>query len=198
MNLHLLSGSPSHMGARFDGEGTNFAVFSANATRLNLCLFSPDGKTETHRLVLPERTGDIWHGYVKGIAPGTLYGYRAEGIYAPDQGHRFNPNKLLMDPYTRELSGNWSGNSATLGYVASASSKDLSFDSRDSAPFVPKCVVSDPELFAHIEPRADTDWSNTLIYEAHPKGLTMENTDVADDVRGTYEALASEPMLEHL
>lgn len=198
MSLHLLSGNPHHMGARFDGEGTNFAVFSANAARINLCVFSPDGKTETQRLSLPERTGDIWHGYVKGIAPGTLYGYRAEGIYAPDQGHRFNPNKLLMDPYTRELSGTWSNSSATLGYVASASSQDLSFDSRDSAPYVPKSVVSEPSLYSHIEPKADNDWSQALIYEAHPKGLTKEHAKVAEYLRGTYEALASNEMLEHL
>lgn len=198
MSLHLLSGNSHHMGARFDGEGTNFAVFSANATRIKLCLFSADGETETHRLTLPERTGDIWHGYVKGIGPGTRYGYRADGIYAPDQGHRFNPNKLLMDPYARELFGTWSNNSATLGYVASASSQDLSFDSRDSAPYVPKSVVSDPDLFAHIEARPDSDWSQTLIYEAHPKGLTKEHPSVAENLRGTYEALASEPMLEHL
>ncbi|MEP0944785.1 MAG: glycogen debranching protein GlgX [Rhizobiaceae bacterium] len=198
MKVQLRSGNHHHMGARFDGEGTNFAVFSANASRMNLCLFSPDGQTEIDRLALPERTGNIWHGYAPGVRPGTLYGYRAKGIYAPEQGHRFNPNKLLMDPYARELSGNWTNSSATLGYVASATSQDLSFDSRDSAPFVPKSVVSEPDLFTHIEPRPDTDWSETLIYEAHPKGLTMEHPTLTNNIQGTYEALASEPMLEHL
>ena len=198
MKVRLRSGNHHHMGARFDGNGTNFAVFSANATGINLCLFSPDGKTEIDRLPLPERTGNIWHGYAPGIRPGDLYGYRAEGIYAPDQGHRFNANKLLMDPYTRELSGTWFNNSATLGYVKSAVTQDLSFDNRDSAQFVPKSVVSDPELFSHIESHAGTDWSQTLIYEAHAKGQTMEHLGIADHVRGTYEALASEPMLEHL
>ncbi|MEP1206259.1 MAG: glycogen debranching protein GlgX [Rhizobiaceae bacterium] len=198
MKLQMQSGNHHHMGARFDGEGTNFAVFSANASQIHLCLFSADGKTELDRQPLPERTGHVWHGYAPGVKPGSLYGFRADGIYAPDQGHRFNPNKLLMDPYARELSGGWTNNSATLGYVAEAESQDLSFDNRDSAPFVPKSVVSSPELFSHIEPRPDTDWTNTLVYEAHPKGLTMENPDIPQSVRGTYEALASEPMLEHL
>jgi isoamylase len=198
MKVQLQSGSPNHMGARFDGEGTNFAVFSANASLIHLCLFSPDGKTETDRLPLPERTGHVWHGYAAGIVPGCLYGFRAEGIYAPEQGHRFNPNKLLMDPYAREMRGVWSNNSATLGYVDGAKSLDLSFDNRDSAPFVPKSVVSHPELFEHVEPRVDTDWSNTLIYEAHPKGLTKLHPDIADAVKGSYEALASDAMLDHL
>jgi glycogen operon protein len=198
MKVNLRSGNHHHMGARFDGEGTNFAVFSANAARINLSLFAPDGMTELDRLPLPERTGDIWHGYAPGVRPGDLYGYRAEGIYAPDQGHRFNPNKLLMDPYARELSGSWTNNTATLGYVPSAASQDLSFDGRDSAAFVPKSVVSDPLLFNNIEARADSDWEQTLIYEAHPKGLTMEHPAISENVRGTYEALASEPMLEHL
>ena len=198
MKLHLQSGTHNHLGARFDGEGTNFAVFSANASQIYLCVFSSDGKTELDRQSLPERTGSVWHGYVDGLQPGTLYGYRADGIYAPDQGHRFNPNKLLLDPYTRELAGSWTNNSATLGYVANSSTQDLSFDNRDSAPFVPKSVVSTPELFTHIEDRPNNDWSNTLIYEAHPKGLTKLHPAIPSGIQGTYEALASEPMLEHL
>ena len=198
MSLQLKVGQPNHMGARYDGEGTNFAVFSANATAMNLCVFSADGQTETARVRLPERTGHVWHGYVPGLKPGTLYGYRAEGIYAPELGHRFNSNKLLMDPYTRELRGAWKHDSAQLGYKSSAASQDLTFDDRDSAQFVPKSVISDPELFQHIEPRIDIDWAQTLIYEAHPKGLTMQHPAVPENVRGTYEGLASEPILEHL
>ncbi len=197
-NLQFQEGSPNQMGARFDGEGTNFAVFSAHASKIDLCLFSPDGKTEIARQPLPERNGPVWHGYVPGLAPGALYGFRAHGAYAPEQGHRFNSNKLLMDPYTRELSGDWSGNSATLGYDISSSGEDLSFNNRDSAPFVPKSVVSDPGLFTSIEKRPCNDWSDPLIYEAHPKGLTMQHPEVPADVKGTYEGLASEPMLEHL
>ncbi|MGI9364238.1 MAG: glycogen debranching protein GlgX, partial [Rhizobiaceae bacterium] len=198
MSAQILAGTPHQLGARYDGEGTNFAVFSANATRINLCLYSNDGQMELQRIPLPERSGDIWHGYVRGVAPGNLYGYRAEGIYEPEQGHRFNPNKLLMDPYTRELNGIWSNNSATLGYVKGASSQDLSFDNRDSAPFVPKSVVSAPDLLIHSEPRANTEWSDALIYEAHVKGLTQEHSAVSDQIRGTYDGLASDAILDHL
>lgn len=198
MSLQLLSGRSNHLGARFDGEGTNFAVFSANAKRISLCLFSPDGKTEVERIALPERSGHVWHGYAPGIKPGALYGYRAEGIYAPEQGHRFNVNKLLMDPYARELKGAWISNSAQFGYQKGAASQDLTFDDRDSAPFVPKSVVSMPQLYTGMEPRDDTDWSQTLIYEAHVKGMTMEHPDVPDRIKGTYEGLASDAILEHL
>ena len=198
MNLQFRPGSPNQLGARFDGEGTNFAVFSAHAAKMELCVFSPDGTRELARKALPERTGPIWHGLVPGLAPGTPYGFRAHGSYAPEQGHRFNPNKLLMDPYTRELRGNWTDNKATLGYDAASSGLDLSFDTRDSAPYVAKSVVSDPDLFSHIEARPNGDWSEALIYEAHPKGLTMEHARVPDNVRGTYEGLASDAMLEHL
>ena len=198
MPIKLTAGRPNHLGARFDGEGTNFAVFSANASQVYLAMFSEDGAIETDRVALSERTGHVWHGYAPGLKPGSLYGYRVDGVYAPEQGHRFNVNKLLMDPYAREMHGPWIDDAATLGYTKGAASADLSFDRRDSAPFVPKCVVSEPELFDHIEPRENLDWAQTLIYEAHPKGLTMQHPQVAEKVRGTYEALASEPVLEHL
>ncbi len=198
MTLHLRTGRPHQLGARFDGEGTNFAVFSANADRINLCLFSPDGSTELDRVRLPERTGHILHGYAPGLKPGSLYGLRAEGTYSPEQGHRFNPNKLLLDPYAREFKGSWADNSALLGYVENAASQDLSFDRRDSARFVPKSVVSDPALLNHIEHRGDVDWSHTLIYEAHVKGMTMEFPGLPDTIRGSYEGLASDAVLDHL
>jgi len=198
MKNPLRSGSPRQLGARHDGEGTNFAVFSANATRMELCVFSPDGGTELARHSLPERSGAIWHGYAPGLAPGTPYGFRAHGSYAPEQGHRFNPNKLLMDPYTREFCGNWSNHKATLGYDARSSGQDLSFDARDSAPYVAKSVVSAPSLFTSSAPKAQSDWREALIYEAHPKGLTQQNRQVPEAVRGTYEGLASEPMIAHL
>ncbi len=198
MKLDLGSGTHRQLGARFDGEGTNFAVFSANATQIDLCVFSPDGRTELARQRLPERTGPIWHGYAPGLGAGTPYGFRAHGSYAPEMGHRFNPNKLLLDPYARELRGAWSNHPATLGYDAASSGQDLSFDSRDSAPYVAKSVISDPQLFTRIEARPDPDWSAALIYEAHAKGLTQEHPGVPDHLKGTYEGLASEPMLEHL
>ncbi|WP_300061226.1 glycogen debranching protein GlgX [uncultured Roseobacter sp.] len=194
----ITSGSPARLGAQFDGEGVNFAIFSAHASKIELCLFSPDGHRETTRLALPERTGDIWHGYVTGLQPGTLYGYRAHGVYAPERGHRFNPNKLLLDPYTRELRGAWRNDPATLGYDRSSSAEDLSFDSRDSAPFVPRSVISDPDIFAACARPAGTPWDETLIYEAHVKGLTQRHPDVAEGLRGTYDGLASDPVIDHL
>ncbi len=198
LKLKLLSGSANQLGARFDGEGTNFAVFSAHAQQIDLCVFSADGKNELARCPLPERTGPVWHGYAPGLMPDTPYGFRAHGSYAPEQGHRFNPNKLLMDPYTRELRGAWKNHASTLGYDSASSGLDLSFDPRDSAPYVAKSVVSDPALFSHVEPRGDCDWADALIYEAHVKGLTQQHPDVADAVRGTYDGLASDAMLDHL
>ena len=196
--LELQSGSSNQLGARFDGEGTNFAVFSAHAQQIDLCVFSDDGSTELARYPLPERTGPVWHGHAPGLMPGTLYGYRAHGSYAPERGHRFNSNKLLMDPYARELRGAWSHHPATLGYDITSSGQDLSFDPRDSAPYVPKSVVSDPDLFSQIERRHDCDWAETLIYEAHVKGLTQEHPGVSEAVRGTYDGLASDVVLDHL
>ncbi len=196
--LKLQAGRSHRLGASFDGEGTNFAVFSANAQSIDLCIFSPDGKTEVARHKLPERTGPVWHGYAPGLVPGTAYGYRANGSYAPERGHRFNPNKLLLDPYTREFRGSWSNHAATLGYDVASSGQDLSFDPRDSAAYVPKSVVSDPALFSRLERPAARDRAESLIYEAHTKGLTQEHPGVAERLKGTYEGLASEAIIEHL
>ncbi len=146
--LKLQAGSSHQLGARFDGDGTNFAVFSANAQRSNCASFRRMARPSLPVIALPERTGPVWHGYAPGLKPGTLYGFRAHGTYAPEHGHRFNPNKLLLDPYTRELRGAWTNHPATLGYDLASSGQDLSFDPRDSAPFVPKSVVSDPSLFS--------------------------------------------------
>jgi glycogen operon protein len=197
-NHKLSSGSPNTLGAHHDGGGVNFAVFSENATKIELCLFSADGSRETARIALPERTGPVWHGYLADLPIGTLYGFRAYGTYAPEHGHRFNPHKLLLDPYTREMHGDWVNHPATLGYDAGSSAQDLSFDTTDSAPFVPKSVVSDPALFEGLRAGRHKATDNDLIYEAHPKGATMVNADVPEPLRGTYEGLASAPMLEHL
>lgn len=194
----ISGGTATRLGAHHDGNGVNFAVFSEHCSAMELCLFSPDGKTETARLKLPERTGPIWHGYIEGLAIGSLYGYRAYGNYAPEHGHRFNPHKLLIDPYTREFFGGFENNPATLGYDKDSAREDLSFDETDSAPFVPKSVVSDPALFEKINPVRHKPAAHDLIYEAHVKGLTQLNTDVPEALRGTYEGLASDPILEHL
>jgi len=194
----LTSGYAQLLGATADESGVNFAVFSEHATAIELCLFSPDGKTETTRVCLPEKSGPVWHGHVRGLAPGTRYGYRAHGSYMPEQGHRFNPHKLLLDPYAREYAGHWSGDVATLGYDPHSAELDLSFNTSDSAPFVPKSVVSDPELFPRLTQASPGLPTAEFIYEAHVKGLTQQHPGIPESVRGTYDGLASDVMIEHL
>ncbi len=195
---HILHGSAATLGATVHPDGVNFAVFSANARQVDLCLFSADGKSQEQQLALPEKSGPIWHGFVPDLKPGTLYGYRVHGDYLPDQGHRFNPNKLLLDPYTRELSGKWRNISILQGYDNKSPEEDLSFDTRDSAAFVPKSVVSDSSLFKKLEVKAYDHYEYELIYEAHVKGLSQLHPDVPSAVRGTYEGLASDAVIEHL
>ncbi len=197
-SIEMSGGSPNRLGAHHDGSGVNFAVFSENARKIELCLFSADGPREFARIALPEQTGPVWHGYIKDLPVGTLYGYRAHGPYAPEHGHRFNPNKLLLDPYTREISGDWVNDPAILGYDGASSAQDLSFDTTDSAPYVPKSVVSDPALFEGLPAGTHNAQNRDLIYEAHPKGATMANMAVPEQLRGNYEGLASDAMLAHL
>ena len=194
----LLPGRPNPMGVHWDGEGANVAVFSENATGIELCLFSEDGGQETERLALPERSGSVWHGYLPGLAPGALYGLRAHGPHAPERGHRFNPNKLLLDPYARALHGRFVPGDACLGYDPASPEGDLSFSRVDSAPAMPKCVVTAPAPPVPAGERPDTPWAETVIYEAHAKGLTRLWPKLPRELRGTYEALAAEPVLEHL
>ncbi|MEM6823902.1 MAG: glycogen debranching protein GlgX [Pseudomonadota bacterium] len=192
-SLTLSAGAPAPIGATPDEGGTNFAVFSAHATRMVLCLYDPSGREI--RVDLPEREGDIWHGHVAGIRPGQLYGYRAYGPYRPTEGHRFNPNKLLMDPYARRLTGHPVWHDALLGFTASDPKGDLSFDTRDSAPYMPRSVVA--ENYVPLRPRRPgTRLRDTVIYEAHVKGLTQRHPEV--DARGTFQGLASDPILDHL
>ena len=194
----LSAGRSSPLGVHWDGEGANVAVFSEHATRIELCLFSEDGRRETERLILPERSGPVRHGHVSGLAPGARYGLRVHGPYAPEHGHRFNPHKLLLDPYARALHGRFAVGDACLGYDPASPDRDLSFSSVDSAPAMPKCVVSAPFLPVPDDERPDTPWAETVIYEAHPKGLTRLWAALPEELRGTYEALAAEPVLEHL
>jgi len=198
MAIEVKSGRANRLGAHFDGEGTNFAVFSENAAKVTLCLFSSDGRHEEHRIDLPERTGAVWHGYVPGLRPGALYGYRVDGPYAPERGHRFNPNKLLLDPYTREIYGTFTEHDATYGYQIGAPEGDMSFSTADSARHVPKSVVSDPADFPMDAKPLVCGHDGGLIYEAHVKGATMLHPEVPEKLRGTYDGFASEPMLEHL
>ena len=148
MNKLMLAGSYHTLGAHWDGEGVNFALFSAHAESVELCLFDASGKTETARYAMAEQTHDIWHGYLPGLAPGTVYGYRVYGPYNPHAGHRFNHNKLLLDPYARQLIGEFKWTDAHFGYCQNHPDKDLSFDTRDNADFMPKRVVTAPVVIA--------------------------------------------------
>ena len=141
------AGQSYPLGANYDDKGVNFALFSACAERVELCLFDPTGQHEIARLELPEYTHEVWHGYVPDLQPGALYGYRVYGPYDPENGHRFNPHKLLLDPYARALTGELNWNAAHFGYELGHDDLDLSFDTRDSAPFTPKCRVIDPRVF---------------------------------------------------
>jgi glycogen operon protein len=185
------------LGATFDGEGTNFALFSENATGVELCLFDDKGGAETHRLDLPAMEGGIWHGYLPGIGPGQVYGYRVHGPYAPTEGHRFNPSKLLLDPYARELRGDITWDNALHGYVLEDADDDTP-DLRDSAAFMPKAVVVDPDFDWDSDRALHTRWQDSLIYEAHVRGLTMRHPDVPKADRGTFQGLAAPAVVDHL
>ncbi|HVF92969.1 MAG TPA: glycogen debranching protein GlgX [Sphingomonas sp.] len=194
----LEGGLPYPLGATFDGDGINFAVFSAYAERIVLCLFDPSGRRELKRLVLPEWTDEVWHGYLPDAGPGLLYGYRAYGPYAPAQGHRFNPNKLLLDPYARRLAGEIRWTDALHGYRIGSAKEDLSFDRRDSAAAMPKAVVVDDHFDWSRDNRPNTPWSETVIYEAHVKGLTRLMELVPARERGTFAALGHPAVIAHL
>ena len=191
----LSAGQPAPLGATPTAGGVNFALFSDNATRVTLCLFSDDGKREVARLDLLPGEGGIWHGHVAGLRPGALYGYRVDGPHAPEAGHRFNPAKLLLDPYARGLTGHPVWDDALYGYDPASPEADLSLNTADSAPFMPRCVVVDPafDWQGDAPPRTPTDQS--VIYEAHVRGLTMRHPAVP--APGSFAALASDPMLEH-
>ncbi|MFO8126417.1 glycogen debranching protein GlgX, partial [Yoonia sp.] len=188
-------GRPSPLGATLDPDGVNFAVFSRYATKVMLCLFDEDGH-ENQIITLPEREGHVWHGYFPGMKAGQQYGFRMDGLYDPENGHRFNPYKLLVDPYAKQLTGHPKWNDALFGYQTGHKDKDLSFDKTDSAPYMPRCVVVDPSFNWDnaAEPRHALE--SSIIYEAHVKGLTAGRRDIPN--RGTYLAMASGPILEHL
>lgn len=190
----IIAGLPTPLGATFDGAGVNFAVFSQHGERVTLCLF--DDRNRETRLDLPERDGHVWHGYVPELRPGQKYGLRVHGPYRPQDGHRFNPNKLLTDPYAKRLTGSPRGHDALFGYRAGHAEADLSFDRRDSAQYVPKSVVVDPSFAWGGDKPPRRPMSESVIYEAHVKGLTAGRHDIPH--RGTYLAMASDPILEHL
>ncbi|MFO0729564.1 MAG: glycogen debranching protein GlgX [Nitrospiraceae bacterium] len=192
-------GRPYPLGATWDGEGVNFSLFSENATAVELCLFDgPDAEQETHRIRLEERTDQVWHVYIPGLWPGQHYGYRVHGPYAPEEGHRFNPHKLLIDPYAKSIAGTIEWADAMFGYRIGDAELDLSFDERNNAGNIPKSVVIDQAFTWGGDRPLKTPWSRTVIYEAHVKGFTARHPDVPDHMRGTYAALTTPAVIDHL
>src|SRR4051794_28708298 len=196
-NGRIREGRPHPLGASWDGLGVNFALFSANAAKVELCLFDEKGEQELERIALPEYTDEVWHGYLPDARPGTVYGYRIHGPYEPAAGHRFNPNKLLLDAYAKQVVGQLTWNPALFGYVLE-SGDDSTFDTRDSAPFMLKARVIDPAFTWGRERRPETPWELTALYEMHVKGFTQRHPGVPQGLRGTYAGLMTPAVLNYI
>ncbi|MGL6062177.1 MAG: glycogen debranching protein GlgX, partial [Bradyrhizobium sp.] len=186
----IREGKPFPLGATWDGLGVNFALFSAHATKVELCLFDESGEEEIERYELPEYTDEVWHGYLPSARPGTVYGYRVHGPFEPDAGHRFNPNKLLIDPYAKQLVGQLQWGQWLFGYRLEHPEKDRSFDETDSAPYMLKCVVVDPAFTWGPSRKPETSWERTIVYEMHVKGFTQRHPLIPETDRGTFAGLA--------
>ncbi len=197
--MRISEGKPYPLGATADAEGANIAVFSANATKVDVCIFDSDGAREIERFELPEYTDEVFHGHIAGVGPATFYGFRVHGPYEPEAGQRFNPNKLLLDPYARAHAGKLVWDPAVFGYSLGAEGEDLTFDERDSAPFVPKSVIVDPNFDWQGEyRRRSVPWDHTIIYETHVKGFTKLNPEVDENLRGFYAGLGSKPVVDYI
>ena len=199
MTRKVLPGRPYPLGATWDGEGVNFALYSHGAERVELCLFdTAEGEVERERIALPERTWWVRHAYLPGVSPGQLYGYRVHGAYEPERGFRFNPAKLVIDPYARAVAGRLNWEAPVFAYRPGGEDADLSPDGEDDAWGVPKCVVTDPSFDWEGDRWPQHQWNRTVIYEVHVKGLSARHPDVAPEQQGTYAALASPPLVEYL
>ncbi|MFL5393067.1 MAG: glycogen debranching protein GlgX [Myxococcales bacterium] len=192
--MKLRPGRTYPLGAHYDGHGTNFALFSEVATRVELCLFDDNG-TESH-VDLPEMTGFVWHGYAIGLGPGQRYGFRVHGPYNPAEGKRCNPAKLLLDPYARAIEGLPKWNEALYAYVAG--DPDGAKSDADSGPFAPRSIVTNPYFDWHDDKTPRHAWNDTIVYEVHVKGFTQTHPDIPEELRGKYLGLASRPAIEHL
>ncbi|SEM80472.1 glycogen debranching protein GlgX [Nitrosomonas marina] len=193
----LWPGRPYPLGATWDGAGVNFALFSEHAEKVELCVYDKKGHREIQRIILPEQTDRVWHGYLPEARPGLLYGYRVYGPYKPEEGHRFNPNKLLIDPYAKDIHGKLRWSEAHFGYKIHSNRKDLSYNWSDNARSMLKCRVIDPAFTWEDDRPPRTPWHETIIYELHVKGFTRLHPLVPPHLRGTYAALACEPVIEH-
>ncbi len=189
-------GAPYPLGATWDGGGVNFALFSENATAVDLCLF--DAEDVEHRIRMAEQTDLVWHCYLPDVRPGQRYGYRVWGPYDPANGHRFNPNKLLIDPYAKRVEGGIEWNDRVFGYRIGPDGDDSEADDRDSVAHVPRCVVVNTAFVWGTDRQLNTSWERTLIYEVHVKGFTQRHPEVPEGLRGTYAGLASYPAVEYL
>jgi glycogen operon protein len=199
-NSKIWPGRPYPLGATWDGRGVNFSIFSEHATGVDLCLFdSAEARSESLRIPLPEQTDMVWHGYMLDVRPGQLYGYRVHGPYQPQAGHRFNPNKVLLDPYAKAVGRvtHW-GQVEMFGYRVGHPDEDLSFDDRDNAMLAPLGMVIDPAFTWGDDRPPKTRWHKTVIYETHVKGFTKLHPEVPEEFRGSYLGLASEPAIRHL
>src|ERR1700757_5250628 len=194
----IKEGLPFPRGASWDGQGVNFALFSANAAKVELCLFDGRGERELARVELPEHTDQIWHGYIPDIGPETVYGYRVHGPYEPDAGHRFNPNKLVLDPYAKAHVGALTWDPACFGYTLGADGDDLTFDTRDSARFMPKSRVIDPAFSWGRERPPSVPWDRTIIYETHVRGYTKLHPAVPEHLRGTFAGLGRKEVVDYI
>src|SRR3954465_52128 len=191
-------GSPFPLGATWDGLGVNFALFSANAQKVELCLFDDAGQREVERIQLPEYSNEVWHGYLPDARPGTVYGYRVHGPYEPEAGHRFNPNKLVLDPYAKAHVGTLEWDPAVFGYTLGADGDDLTFDKRDSARFMPKGRVIDPAFTWGRERAPSVPWDRTIVYETHVRGYTQLHPAVPEHLRGTYSGLGRKEVVDYI
>jgi glycogen operon protein len=197
--MRVWPGFPYPLGATWDGAGVNFALFSEHAAKVELCLFdSVYAQAEATRIVLPEQTDQVWHGYLPDARPGQFYGYRVHGPYEPDAGQRFNPNKLVLDPYAKAIGrkGHWSD--AMFGYKIGDPAEDLSFDDRDNAAYASLGMVIDPAFTWGEDRPPRIPWHKTIIYEMHVKGFTKRHPDVPEELRGTYAGLTTEAAIRHL
>ena len=197
--MRLWPGRPYPLGATWDGRGVNFALYSENATKVELCLFdAPDSRQESQRIALPEYTDMVWHGYLPDIVPMQLYGYRVHGPYEPQKGHRFNPNKVLLDPYAKSIARLVQWGDEMFGYRVGDPAADLSFDDRDNAAFAPLAVVIDPAFTWGDDRPPRTPSHKTFIYEMHVRGFTMLHPEIPEKLRGSYAGVGSEPAIRHL
>src|SRR5215469_13571330 len=197
--MRLWPGRPYQLGATWDGSGVNFAIYSENATQVELCLFEDaDAKQETLRVPLKEQTDMVWHGYLPDLRPGHLYGFRVDGPYEPSKGHRFNPNKVLLDPYAKTIGRDVRWSDEMWGYKIGDAKADLSFDDRDNAAFAPLAAVVDPAFTWGDDRPPNVPWHKTLIYELHVKGFTKLHPEVPERLQGTYSGLCSEAALSYL